>query len=889
MKSNNLLNKIRFISFLLIIFIGFSSLYAKADNGESFVKRLYENLLNRQGDDEGVNYWTNLLKNNSNATNIAKEFFRSQEFIDSNVSNSDYIKKLYLTLLDRTPDKEGFEYWLKMLDEKRVKRDQIFYSFAFSREFALLSIKYQIRASDQKEKIYSFIERFYNLILDRIPSPSEVEYWYQKLQDGEITTKEVAGGFLYSKEFLDKETDNETFVTVLYQAIMNRAAESEGLEFWVNKLNTKEMNRQQVIENFLDSNEYEKLSNSYLKEENILENKGDLNLGIKSFELTDKNSKRFKSYSKEITLLPNEGQYIFIDLATKEIHRFKHYSHDGGILLGFVKTDDKSIEKIIPIDPAFPKSGIENFQKKMFSGEKATVAIIGDSLFRPDTGSGNEWMARLFDQNNENKQYLLPPNVTYKNFSVGGETAMWGVAQVSLSVLTSGFMEGGVVSSTRNAEFTEKYFKDTDPKKEKPADFDSLLKDNYDLYIIGLGVNTGMDYDSPESIYSKEFYEILIRRLIKEGKEVLIVTESNNKKIHNYHEDVVDWQIELADKYGCSLCNSWDYTYEAAKEGKNIWVEDTIHMNDEGHELYANAIFSTLYSFNGEAKTRGLEKVFIDENFPTAMELIFYTPLITDEVKYSDYILTDGAENLYPPHRHGYDKLCEIMEGESATYIHPYCKGAALLIQVKHPFRAEVVDENGKVVKKIELKEENVSFHTIPILVPLDMKESYGSHAWRVNVLSGTMRIYGLGALTRDLKEIGFEDTQKIGSGWSEEENKSSVYEFPKVLYTDNTGDELKISYTGKALNLLLAEGKSGGIIEIYEDGKLTKSVDLYKYRGESYYQDNLIKSFVIGDPKRESTAHTVTIKLTGKSEYANTPTTNSHRVMIYDINAITD
>ncbi len=723
--------KINFI--FLIIFILASSLFAENNQTKEFVERVYENFLNRQGDLEGLEYWSNLLENNKSAAYIAKNFFESKEFQNLNISNEDFVTRLYKTFLNRKPDTEGLKYWSGMLDEKRVRKEQIFYSFAFSREFTLTSMKYKITPYDKKEKLYAFIERFYNLILDRKPSTEEIDYWYENIINDTLTPKEVAGGFLYSKEFLNKNTDNETFVRILYQAVMNRSAEEEGLRFWTEKLDSKELSREKVIEFFLNSKEFKELYTKYLQFDNLLTDNKDLNLKVSPFSIKDNEGDIFKFNGGEIELFPNEDQYIFVDIFTKEIHRFKHYYHDGGILLGFVKTSQNSIQKIIPIDIDFPKNAISKFTKKLFSNTSVKIAIIGDSLFRPDTGEGNRWLDRVFNKNNENKTFLFPfaQNIKTDNFSVGGESAMWGLAQLAWDVKTDGYIEDGEVYATKEMG------------KEDP-----VLTDNYDLYIIGLGTNDG-SYNSIEHKYNKEFYESMIRKLIKNNKDVMIVTASNNKNIINYHTDTVDWQIEIARKYGCALANSWDYTYEAAKEGKNIWTEDTIHMNDEGQKLYANAVRSVVFPYQSEIRAKSLERVYLKEDFPNDMEIIFKTSIL-DGARYVEYNLTDGAENLYPPKRHGYNEVCEIRENQSATFLHPFAKGAALLVQAREPFKAKVFNEKNNLIKEIELKKDQISFHTIPLLVPLDMKEEYNSYAWRIEVKEGVFRVYGLVALTKD-------------------------------------------------------------------------------------------------------------------------------------------
>jgi hypothetical protein len=77
--------------------------------------RIYEAVLGRAPDLEGLGYWINDMDNGVSLTTIAKGFIASPEFqgkYGSNPSYETYLNLLYNNILDRAPDAEGLNYWL---------------------------------------------------------------------------------------------------------------------------------------------------------------------------------------------------------------------------------------------------------------------------------------------------------------------------------------------------------------------------------------------------------------------------------------------------------------------------------------------------------------------------------------------------------------------------------------------------------------------------------------------------------------------------------------------------------------------------------------------------------------------------------------------------------
>ncbi|MBR3358984.1 MAG: DUF4214 domain-containing protein [Solobacterium sp.] len=115
----------------------------------SFVARCYKKALGRSFDVPGLNTWCKKIlaasSKKAEAIKTASDgFFHSAEFKNHNYSNSEYLKRLYRTFLNREPDQEGFADWLKHM-QNGMSRDQVLYGFAYSPEFTKLMASYGIK------------------------------------------------------------------------------------------------------------------------------------------------------------------------------------------------------------------------------------------------------------------------------------------------------------------------------------------------------------------------------------------------------------------------------------------------------------------------------------------------------------------------------------------------------------------------------------------------------------------------------------------------------------------------------------------------------------------------------------------------------------------------
>ncbi len=230
---------------------------------ENFVKRLYVNILGRDADPSGLSHWKDRLKSGESAVSVARGFFKSGEFKNMNLSDEEFLKRTYKTFFDRAPDSEGNTYWLKQIRDNGMLRTQVFYGFAFSKEFEDVSKKYGIVRDLSDDRLKAFVERFYNYIFKRDAGESEIDYWTQRLKSYDKTPSDVVRYFFFSDEFKSQNVGNEEFVKRAYRTIMGREPDSGGVEYWVGQLNSGK-SRMWVLNAFLESEEFERLKNEFM-------------------------------------------------------------------------------------------------------------------------------------------------------------------------------------------------------------------------------------------------------------------------------------------------------------------------------------------------------------------------------------------------------------------------------------------------------------------------------------------------------------------------------------------------------------------------------------------------------------------------------------------------
>ncbi|MEX5748393.1 DUF4214 domain-containing protein [Massilia sp. X63] len=99
--------------------------------------RIYRAAFDRTPDQGGLGFWIAAMDRGSTLAEIASGFVRSQEFIDlygAAPTNAEIVTRMYTNILDRAPERAGYDYWLAALDNKVVDVAAMLAMFSQSNE-----------------------------------------------------------------------------------------------------------------------------------------------------------------------------------------------------------------------------------------------------------------------------------------------------------------------------------------------------------------------------------------------------------------------------------------------------------------------------------------------------------------------------------------------------------------------------------------------------------------------------------------------------------------------------------------------------------------------------------------------------------------------------------
>ena len=113
-----------------------------------------------------------------------------------------------------------------------------------------------------RSDVEAFVTRFYQQCLGRNPDQSGLNGWVNALLNGSLTGADVANGFIFSKEFINRNTTNEDFVTILYKAFFDREPDDAGYSGWLNCLYDGN-SRADALNGFVSSQEFSNLCAEY--------------------------------------------------------------------------------------------------------------------------------------------------------------------------------------------------------------------------------------------------------------------------------------------------------------------------------------------------------------------------------------------------------------------------------------------------------------------------------------------------------------------------------------------------------------------------------------------------------------------------------------------------
>ena len=237
---------------------------------EDFVERLYTVALGRASEPEGKAFWCEHVGNGDlNGAQCANEFLLSKEFNDRKLTDEQFLEVLYKTFFNREAkdDKDGFNFWMNCL--KTQGRDSVVDCFINSEEWCNVCASYGVRSGATRAKATiasanatAFATRLQTECLGRDPEEGGLKFLSLGLTNLELTGKQAAHEFFFSKEFNDFNLDNKGLLTRMYKTFMGREPDDDGMNYWLKEMSNG-MTKEQVFECFVNSAEFTQICKDY--------------------------------------------------------------------------------------------------------------------------------------------------------------------------------------------------------------------------------------------------------------------------------------------------------------------------------------------------------------------------------------------------------------------------------------------------------------------------------------------------------------------------------------------------------------------------------------------------------------------------------------------------
>jgi hypothetical protein len=172
------------------------------------------------------------------ATITVTAFIRNDVFADTRV----FVMQQYRDFLNREGDAGGIGFWTGEIDAGRQSRTTMVEQFLTSGEFA---------------QTVAPIVRLYFATYQRLPDSGGLKYWAGELQRG-VAFNTIAETFATAPEFVARygSLSGAAFVERLYQNILGRPGEADGVAFWTGELASGRITRGVLLAQFASSNEY---------------------------------------------------------------------------------------------------------------------------------------------------------------------------------------------------------------------------------------------------------------------------------------------------------------------------------------------------------------------------------------------------------------------------------------------------------------------------------------------------------------------------------------------------------------------------------------------------------------------------------------------------------
>ncbi len=227
-----------------------------------------------------------------------------------------------------------------------------------------------------------YVDRLYQLCLNRKPEPAGQADWIDRLYRGRATGAQAAFGFFFSDEFKLWNTTDEEYVELLYNVMMGRASDAAGKADWVYKLHNG-VGREGVFRGFAQSREFEMICASYGIEQGTVSvsEARDKNFGLTTFIARLYTRALGRTYE---TAGLNDwcgriltGSWTVYDVSTKGFfHSTEFYNRN--------LSDDQYVKVLYRtfLDREYDRAGYDDWMNRLAAGASRDEVLAGFSNSR---------------------------------------------------------------------------------------------------------------------------------------------------------------------------------------------------------------------------------------------------------------------------------------------------------------------------------------------------------------------------------------------------------------------------------------------------------------------------------------------------------------------------
>jgi hypothetical protein len=210
---------------------------------QQYVMALFEDLLGRVADPNGLAFWAQKLDSGTPISSVVGAIDHSAEYYANVVIMPDYLK-----LLGRAADGAGLQFWTAQM-QNGLTDQQLEAQFAASDEF--------FKNAGGTTNAVNWIDAVYKLLLGRPAEPGGETYWSGKLASVMSTESAQFARYQVALSIAGSQENNTNLINDDYFQYLGRAAGPGGLTYWLQQFADGATN-EDLIAGFTGSAEYYK-------------------------------------------------------------------------------------------------------------------------------------------------------------------------------------------------------------------------------------------------------------------------------------------------------------------------------------------------------------------------------------------------------------------------------------------------------------------------------------------------------------------------------------------------------------------------------------------------------------------------------------------------------